>query len=420
MCCALCRTQDHFVARYHFFSNQGKQPPKHPRFQSLNEYYVKDGMALQKAIRKRHSGLKWPSSPTLSIGSHFASSKSDSRNKNKTGTKPTADTTEDNGKIVVILDWTKLDEQITSMNQLRQQIGFLLSEYRGLVMEGEQATNNVTMGNDDDHSDDSESSSPATALEVVVLLESPGGSVSEYGLAGQHLLRLRNEPGITLTICVDKVAASGGYLLCCTASPGKLFAAPFALLGSIGVIATTINVNRLLTNWGIQPLEFRGGKYKAPIGMIGRVSKAGKRVTQTMIDDIHGAFKQHVVNARPILKNKIEEIGNGSVWLGVDAIDLGLVDSIKTSDEYIEEMVRDGTRVFKMVQAPRTGLLFGPRIGAFNTIDSKIPPAMKGPSTSTSTQEDVVEGLIQKSKTMMLRLPAHAKSMFSKSLQSFQ
>ena len=150
---------------------------------------------------------------------------------------------------------------------------------------------------------------------------------------------------------MKKVAASGGYLLCCTASPGRLFAAPFATVGSIGVIATQLNINKLLTNWGVQPLEFRGGKYKAPIGMVGRVSKAGERVTQTMINDVHRAFKQHVVNARPMLKNSIEKIGNGNVWLGVDAVDLGLVDSIKTSDEYIEEIIRDGTQVLKMVQA---------------------------------------------------------------------
>jgi len=310
-------------------------------------------------------------------------------------------------RTVVVLDWTKLDEQITSMNQLRQQISFLLSEYRSLVMEGEQAANTTIVN--------ASESSTVPDLEVVVLLESPGGSVSEYGLAGQYLLRLRNEPGITLTICVDKVAASGGYMLCCTASPGKLFAAPFALLGSIGVIATQINVNKLLANWGIHPLEFRGGKNKAPIGMIGRVTKDGKRVTQTMIDDVHRAFKRHVVNSRPILKDKIEEIGNGSVWLGVDAIDLGLIDSIKTSDEYIEEAIRDGTRVFKMVQAPRSGFLFGPTLGNFNMVESKRS-SLEVPSAA---QEDVV-GLMQKSTTMMLGLPAHAKSLFSKSLQSFQ
>jgi len=359
-------------------------------------------MAFQKAMRNKQEGLKWPSSSTSSILSHFASSKSNHKNKTTVSTSAV----DKDGRTVVVLDWTKLDERISSMNQLRHQISFLLSEYRSLVMKGEQSTN-ATLD-----SDNGQACSPA--LEVVILLESPGGSVAEYGLAGQHLLRLRNEPGITLTICVDKVAASGGYLLCCTASPGRLFAAPFATVGSIGVIATQLNINKLLTNWGVEPLEFRGGKYKAPIGMVGRVSKAGERVTQTMIDDVHRAFKQHVVNARPMLKNSIEKIGNGNVWLGVDAVDLGLVDSIKTSDEYIEQILRDGTQVLKMVQVKKpSGLFFGPRYG--NDIETKRSQVN---SPKTLLQDDV-EGLMEKSKTMLLRLPTQAKSFFSKSLQSF-
>ena len=371
-------------------------------------------MALQKAIQNKHEGLKWPSSSS-SICPDFSSSKSGDRSENTTTNSTTI-----NNETVVILDWTKLDTRITSMDQLRQQVAFLLSEYRSLAMqrpEGEHAVNTRKNNSiiDDYKTDDSEFSL-VPALEVVVLLESPGGSVSEYGLAGQYLLRLRNEPGITLTICVDKVAASGGYLLCCTASPGQLFAAPFALLGSIGVIATQINVNKLLNDWGIQSLEFRGGKYKAPIGMLGRISKEGKRTTQTMIDDTHRAFKQHVANARPILKNNIDEIGNGNVWLGVDAINLNLVDAIKTSDEYIEGKIRDGTRVFKMVETVRSGFLFGPRLGNLNAVETKRS-VMNGPLTKL---EDDVEGLMQKSGTMMVRLPARAKSLFSKTLQSFQ
>ena len=366
-------------------------------------------MALQKAIRNRHVGLKWPSSSTASIGAPFASSKGEDK-KSDDGTDSTSSADD---RTIVVLDWTKLDEQITSMSQLRQEVSFLLSEYRSLVMKGEQTTNVTTNETTNATTNDTNS---IPSLEVVVLLESPGGSVSDYGLAGHHLLRLRNEPGITLTICVDKVAASGGYMLCCTASPGKLYAAPFAYLGSIGVIATQINVRKLLTNWGIQPLEYRGGKYKAPIGLLGKISKNGQRVTQTMVDEIHQAFKHHVVNARPILKDKIEEIGNGSVWLGTDALDLGLVDALKTSDEYIEEMIKDGVRVFKMLQAPRSGLLFGSKTGHFGTIDTKQ-------STSTSNPLPVIkedaEDLMQRSKTGMLRLPAHAKSLFSKSLQSF-
>ncbi len=342
-------------------------------------------MALQKAMRNKHEGLKWSSSSssTLSLTSPFKKS------------KPTSNTTttHDNGRTVVVLDWTQLDTQITSMQILRQEISFLLSEYRTMVMEGE-ATNAIN--------------STTPPLEVVLLLESPGGSVPEYGLAGQHLLRLRNEPGITLTICVDKVAASGGYMLCCTASPGKLYASPFAFLGSIGVISQTVNARKLLTNWGIEPLEYRGGKYKAPIGLTGKITKDGKRVTQKMIDEIHVAFKQHIANARPVLKDTIDEIGNGSVWLGTNALELGLVDALMTSDEYIEQLIKDGSRVFKMLQAPRSMFLFGPPRPPGSSIDSKQSTMMEA------------ENMVQESSKAFLRLPAQAKSLLKNSLQSFQ
>ena len=352
-------------------------------------------MALQKAMKIRHEGLKWPSSSTSPSESKLPSFGRDDESKNKKSVLPS-------GRTVVVLDWTtRLNPQITQLNELSQEIAFLLSEYRSLVMKGEQKADALKEKEDEN-----------PALEVVVLLESAGGAVSEYGLAGQHLLRLRNEPGVTLTICVDKVAASGGYMLCCTATPGKLFAAPFAMLGSIGVIAQQINVNKLITDWGIQQLEFKGGKYKAPIGLLGPVSKDGKRATQSMIDDIHQAFKNHVTSARPILKDQIHKTGNGSVWLGVDAVDLGLIDSIKTSDEYIEEMIRGGDRVFKMVQVPRSGYLFGPRYGSLNSIDSKRSSSLD----ASTTRQDHMERVIEKLKTTMLHLPAQVNSLFSKSL----
>ena len=370
-------------------------------------------MALQKSMKTRNEGLKWPSSKTFP---DFSSSKGgDGTTHNPTlVVEPT----------VVVLDWTKLDTSISNMDHIRRQVGFLLSEYRSLAMKqagGETPAVNSTKTEgtetgDDDVGSENERSNPA--LEIVVLLESPGGSVADYGLAGQHLLRLRNEPGITLTICVDKVAASGGYMLCCTASPGQLFAAPFALLGSIGVIATTFNANRLLTDWGVQPIEFKGGRYKAPIGPFGKISKEGRRITQSMVDDTHAAFKNHVATARPILKDKIEEIGNGQVWLGVNAINLNLVDAIKTSDEYIEEKIRYGTRVYKMVQIVKTGFLLGPGFGHLNTAEPRRSFA-KDSSAATTIDEDV-EDMMQKSRVMMARLPAQVKSLFSKSYKSFR
>jgi signal peptide peptidase SppA len=409
-------------------------PPinQHYTFERLNEYYVKDGMALKKAIETKHAeGLRWPTSSSSSSSSssiipNFASSSKKATSGSKDITKSIS-----NNETVVILDWTKLDTVISSMEDLRQQISFLLSEYRTLAMQKEDGENEDTTKSKVDDcnnnitttiNEDDESTSIPTLLEVVVHLESPGGSVSDYGLLGSHLLRLKKEPGVTLTICVDKVAASGGYMLCCTASPGKLFAAPFAMVGSIGVIATQINVHRILNDYGIETLMFRGGKDKAPISLIGEVTKEGKRTTQLMIDDTHRAFKRHVVKARPVLEQNIDTIANGNVWLGVDALELNLIDAVKTSDEYIEEKIRDGAQVFKMIKTNvRSGFLFGPMLGGNQYYKSSKGLNINNNAASSSTSlEDGVQDLMQKKGiNAMARLPNSVKSIFSKTLKYF-
>ncbi|KAG7356384.1 periplasmic protease [Nitzschia inconspicua] len=310
----------------------------HFTFERINEQFVKDGMALKKALCCRHEGLKWPKSTSSSF-----------LKLSEWNSGTTSLTQQKSIETVILLDWTRLDTALTSMEQMRHQVAFLLSEYRSLAM--------------DSKVDDTTTTAIPPKLEVILLLESSGGSVAEYGLAGSLLLKLRETPGITLTICVDKVAASGGYMLCCTASPGQLFAAPFALVGSIGVIGQLLNVQDLLTGWGIQPLVFRGGKDKAPVGLIGEVTNEGKQTTQKMIDETHDAFKRHVVRARPVLNQHLSKIGSGHVWLGVDALDLELIDQVKTSDEYIGEKIREGARVLKMVVYRPSRFLLGPRYG---------------------------------------------------------
>lgn len=295
-------------------------------------------MALQKAIESTHEGLKWPSSSSshVGMGSLFR-------------WNPAPSTVASSNQTVVILDWSKqLD-----LERVGDQVSFLLSEYRYLAMAGgsDGTTANATTSTTSDRYD----------LEVILFLNSPGGSAADFGVAAQHLLRLRNAPGITLTICVDKVAASGGYMLCCTASPGQLFAAPFAVVGSIGVLGQVINVQNLLEGWGIQPLIFRGGKDKAPVGLIGEISEEGKQTTQSFIDATHKAFKDHVTKTRPMLKNDIEKIGNGDVYLGAEALDMKLIDGIMTGDEYVDSKLKGGARVLKMIKNPRTSFLFGSR-----------------------------------------------------------
>jgi serine protease SohB len=149
-------------------------------------------------------------------------------------------------------------------------------------------------------------------------------------------------------------------MIACTSSPGRLFAAPFAVLGSIGVIGQSFNIQKTLEGWGVKPLVFRGGRDKAPVGLIGEVTKEGLAKVQDMVDDTHRAFKRHVVSARPIIADRIEDLATGDVWLGYDALDVGLIDRIVTSDEYIFERMGQGARVLKLVQLIRPKFPFAP------------------------------------------------------------
>ena len=309
---------------------------QHYAFERMNERYIKDGMALEKSIQSKpeKDGLVWPGSP-LSRITPSKSKKETATQTSSSSSSSSPTTTSDSESVVVVVDWTGLRSSLPNLKILRDQVSFLLSEYRKLA--------HLQQPN----------------LEVVVLLESPGGQVSEYGLAASQLLRLRQAEGITLTICVDTVAASGGYMLACTASEGHLISAPFALVGSIGVIGQILNVQDLLKNWGIQPLVFRGGKDKAPIGMLGEITSGGKAKTQEMIDATHRAFRKHVLDCRPGLATHIKTIGDGDVWLASDAQDLGLVDQIKTSDEYIGDKVEKGHRVLQMLRIIKQKSAFG-------------------------------------------------------------
>jgi len=142
-------------------------------------------------------------------------------------------------------------------------------------------------------------------------------------------------------------------MIACTSSPGHLFAAPFAVLGSIGVVGQTVNVQKTLEGLGVQPLVFRGGRHKAPVGLVGEITEEGLSTVQSMIDMTHRAFKRHVAESRPIIRNNIDEIATGETWLGYDALEKGLIDRIVTSDEYISERMAQGSLVLKILRIKR-------------------------------------------------------------------
>lgn len=178
--------------------------------------------------------------------------------------------------------------------------------------------------------------------EVILRLESPGGMVHSYGLAAAQLLRLRDR-GIQLTVCVDKVAASGGYLMACTAH--RIVAAPFAILGSIGVLAQVPNVHRLLKKNDIDYEEVTAGEYKRTVTMFGEVTEKGREKFRQKIEDTHGLFKSFVKEYRPQLK--LEDVANGDYWYGRQALDLGLIDQILSSDDYIFTL-KDSAKIYRI------------------------------------------------------------------------
>jgi serine protease SohB len=207
----------------------------------------------------------------------------------------------------------------------------------------------------------------ATAKDEVVLrLESGGGMVHSYGLASSQLARIR-QAGIPLTICIDKVAASGGYMMACIGN--RIISAPFAVLGSIGVVAQLPNVNRLLKKHDIDFEVLTAGEYKRTLTVFGENTEKGREKFQQDLDITHELFKNFVASYRPQLQ--IDEVATGEVWLGMAAKDKQLVDELKTSDEYLSEKAKTA-EVFHLHYAERTSLQERVGLAATGSVDRLV------------------------------------------------
>jgi serine protease SohB len=172
--------------------------------------------------------------------------------------------------------------------------------------------------------------------EVFVRLESGGGMVHGYGLAASQLDRIKSQK-IPLTISVDKVAASGGYMMACVAD--KIISAPFAILGSIGVIAQVPNFHRLLKKHDVDYEQFTAGEFKRTVTMFGENTEKGREKFIEELEETHILFKDYVSERRPSLD--IAKIATGEHWFGTTAKELGLVDEILTSDDYLYQANKD-------------------------------------------------------------------------------
>ena len=184
--------------------------------------------------------------------------------------------------------------------------------------------------------------------EVILRLENSGGTVHEHGLAASQLKRIKDKK-IPLTICVDKVAASGGYMMACVAN--KIVSSPFAIIGSIGVLAQVPNFNKLLKNKGIDFEQHTAGNYKRTVTMFGKNTEKDRKKLGEQLEDIHLLFKDFIMSQRKNID--IEKVATGEYWYGKSALKLNLIDEIMTSDEYILS-IKDKFNIFHIKYKPVT------------------------------------------------------------------
>lgn len=178
--------------------------------------------------------------------------------------------------------------------------------------------------------------------EVLVKLESPGGMVHSYGLAASQLTRIKAAK-LSLTIAVDQVAASGGYMMACVAN--RIIAAPFAVVGSIGVVAELPNFHRLLRHNKVDYEQHTAGEYKRTLTMFSENTDTAREKFKKELEETHELFKQFIRDNRPALD--IDKVATGEHWYGTQALELGLIDGIETSDDFIVNAAKE-SEVFEI------------------------------------------------------------------------
>lgn len=301
---------------------ESMEPVQHFVWERLNDRYSKDETALKTILQAPPPGVserKWRWQ-TRKQQRHERKARAASGDPKSTELKTNFDRT------VVVMELGDNEKEQLNFHHLQQAVTFLLSQHRQKAF----GTHNTV----------------AKRLEVVILVESPGGVVQDFGLAASQVRRLSSEPGISTTVCVDKMAASGGYMVASQAE--TLVVAPFAIVGSIGVIREGLNFHEVLQKHGIEPLTLKAGKAKVPITTLGKVTKQDVKTAQKTLDTMHDAFQQLVADGRPMLRERVDDVCNGDIYLGQEALSLSLADRVATSEEYLLERIQAGDRVLKL------------------------------------------------------------------------
>ncbi len=272
-----------------------EQQEGHIEVRGINEKYQRIGHHLQQIVLE-------PDALKAELKAEKKTEKAKAKAAKKKRGKATAD--EERRKRLYVLDFDG-DIKASATDNLREEISAVLPQ--------------VKAGD-----------------ELLVRVESPGGMVHGYGLAASQLQRIR-DADVPLTIAVDKVAASGGYMMACVAN--RIIAAPFAVIGSIGVLAQLPNFHRLLKKHDIDFELFTAGEYKRTVTMFGENTDKGREKFAEELEETHTLFKEFVSSNRPALD--IAKVATGEIWYGQRALGVGLVDELQTSDTFVQGRLAD-------------------------------------------------------------------------------
>lgn len=210
-------------------------------------------------------------------------------------------------------------------------------------------------------------SATAQTDEVLIQVTSAGGSVQDYGLAASQIKRLRDQ-NIRVTVSVDTIAASGGYLMACVAE--SIIASPFAIVGSIGVVAQFPNFHRLLKKWDVDYKEYTAGEFKRTVSLLGEIQPKGEQKFLDQLEQTHQFFKNYVQQYRP--KVDIESLATGEYWYGQKAHELGLVDQVMTSDEYLMSYFSKGYQIVSIKLKTKKSWSHRISEGALTAVEHKV------------------------------------------------